>query len=125
MPHPLCPPPAPPAPSHHPAQRKALKSLPERFAWRHFLALLRRHADGKTLDQRTFTAAVQEQYRFPVGYVEDEENEKLKLRKLAWRDTLQEIEDALIAAMPMLGTEVGKPPHTTRFLDVRDLEMCM
>ena len=107
------------------SQRKLLKALPERFAWKFFLQLMRDYSHAGTLDERTYTACIQEQYRLPHGYVEDEDTEQIKLRKMAWRDVLRHIESSLLSMFPMMATCVGEPPHDQLFLEVNDFEMCI
>ena len=87
--------------------------------------MLREFSHSGTLDERTFTACVQEVYRLPHGYIEDEVNEMVKQRKIAWRFTLQDIEKALVAIFPMMATAVGSSPNETYFLEINDMEMCM
>jgi len=106
-------------------QRKLLKDLPERFSWKSFLKLMQDFAHAGTLDERTFIACVQEQYRFPHGYIEDEENEQLKLRKMAWNEILRRIESSLLSMFRMMATPVGDPPNDQLFLEVNDFEMCI
>lgn len=86
---------------------------------------MEQHADEHILDQRTFTACVQDKYRLPHGYIENEENELLRARKLAWKLQLEEVESKLLAMFPMMAQEVGNPPFLQRFLDVRDFRVCM
>ena len=57
--------------------------------------------------------------------IEDEENELLKQRKMAWQEILQHIESSLLSMFPMMATSIGAPPNEQLFLEVNDIEMCM